>query len=78
MLFILTPVLIRHLLQLKTTVFLQWCRICSILLNIIVIDGLTDKLVNRREVRQVDRQTVRLGQTCRRTNALAYRLSIKG
>ncbi len=28
-----TPVLIRHLWQLKTVVFLHWCLICTVLLN---------------------------------------------
>ncbi len=33
MLFIFsTPVLIRHLWQLKTAVFLHWCQICALLL----------------------------------------------
>ncbi len=34
MLFIFsTPVLIRHLWQLKTVVFLHWCLICAVLLE---------------------------------------------
>ena len=28
-----TPVLIRHLWQLKTVVFLHWCLLCAVLLN---------------------------------------------
>jgi hypothetical protein len=31
----LTPVLMRHLWQLKTVVFLHWCLICAVLLTII-------------------------------------------
>ncbi len=31
-----TPVLIRHLWQLKTVVFLLWCLICAVPLNIVV------------------------------------------
>ena len=31
-----TPVLIRHLWQLKTVVFLHWCLICAALLNLAI------------------------------------------
>ncbi len=43
MLFIFsTPVLIRHLWQLKTVVFLHWCRICALLLGFKLRNGVTD------------------------------------